>query len=172
MEIISWMLAGSLRHKDSTGAGGVIAPGDVQVMTAGRGIRHSEFNASTTEPAKLIQIWIQPSKRGLEPRYSQRRFDANARQNNWQLVVSGDDADTGAMHIHQDATLSVAELDARRSLNAAINAGRFGYLHLAFGEVNINGTRLHSGDAIEFTGPAALEIVAAKPSQLLLFDLA
>ncbi len=173
MEIISWMLDGALRHRDDTGNSGVIRPGDAQVMTAGRGIRHSEFNASTSHPAHLIQIWIEPLKRGLDPHYEQRNFPVEKRRNAWQLIATGGEPIDQAMRIHQDADVSVCDIEPGHVVGATINDGRFGYLHVARGEIDVNGqVALRAGDALEITGPADLEITGKELSELLLFDLA
>ena len=171
MEIISWMLDGGLAHRDSTGTAGVITPGDVQVMTAGSGLTHSEHNASATKPAHLIQIWIEPRAHGLEPAYDQRTFPADGRRNQWQLLAS-EQRDDGALVIQQDAVLAVAELDAGRSLPFALGAERHGYLHVARGTIEIDGTTLDAGDAITWNGATEHTAHATSDAQLLLFDLA
>ena len=170
MEIISWMLDGALEHTDSSGRRGVVKPGDVQVMTTGRGIEHSEMNASRTEAAKLIQIWIEPAERNLEPTYSQKSFPVEGRRNQWQIVV-GPDGSNGSLRIHQDAVLSVADLAEGRRLDAAIRDMRYGYLHIAFGNVRIDGQALSAGDSITWTGPGGLVVEGLEASQLLFFDL-
>lgn len=170
MEIISWMLGGALEHTDSSGQRGVIKPGDVQVMTAGRGIEHSEMNASQTEAANLIQIWIEPAERNLEPTYSQKSFPIEGRRNQWQNVVGPDGGD-GALRINQDAILSVAELAEGRRLDVAVSVRRYGYLHIAFGTVRIDKQTLHAGDSITWTGPDGFVVEGLKESQLLFFDL-
>ncbi len=171
MEIISWMLKGALEHEDNSGERGVIRPGDVQVMTAGRGIYHSEMNASQTEPAKLIQIWIEPAQRDLEPTYAQRSFPKNDRRNRWQIVVSADGRDN-SLTIHQDAILSIAELEQGRQLEIALNEKRHGYLHLAYGAVRLGENTLRAGDAITWADSRRIIVEALEESQLLLFDLA
>ena len=171
MEIISWMLDGGLAHRDSTGMDGVITPGDVQVMSAGTGITHSELNASATESAHLIQIWIQPRDAGLDPSYEQRHFSAEGRRNQWQLLVSGDAAD-GGLVIQQDAVLRVAELESGQDLPFATHASRHGYLHITRGAIVVDGTALHAGDAITWSGDQAFTASATEDAQLLFFDLA
>ena len=171
MEIITWVLEGGVAHKDSTGAGGVIRPGDLQMMTAGRGIEHSEMNASTTEPVHLLQIWIEPDERDLQPSYRQQHFVQEARKNRWQILVSPDQRD-GSMRIHQDAVLSVAEISEGASVGFSLQADRHGYVHVAYGEVAIGELRLKAGDAVTITGPASLKIEARAASQVLWFDLA
>ncbi len=171
MEIISWMLKGALEHEDSSGERGVIRPGDVQVMTAGRGLYHSEMNASQTEPANLIQIWIEPAQRDLEPTYAQRSFPKNDRRNQWQIVVSADGRDN-SLTIHQDAILSIAELEQGRRLEIALNEKRHGYLHVAYGAVRLGEKTLRAGDAITWADSRRIIVEALEESQLLLFDLA
>jgi redox-sensitive bicupin YhaK (pirin superfamily) len=171
MEILTWVLDGSLRHRDSLGNGGVLGPGELQAMTAGSGIRHSEYNASADEPVHLLQIWIVPAKRGLPSSYAQRAFPAEGRSNRWQTVASGG-GEPGMLKINADAALSVADLAAGAALDRAVPANRHGYLHVAFGKVTVNGKPLESGDAVMLDGPAALEVRAEALSQLLFFDLA
>ena len=171
MEIISWVLDGALAHRDSTGTDGVLFPGDAQVMTAGSGIRHSEMNGSTTDPAHFIQIWILPSERNVEPRYDQKTFYAAARTNAWQRIADGKARD-GALPIQQDASVSVADLDPGASLTFDVPEGRFGYLHVATGVVRVGEETLHAGDALELSDPATLEMEGVESAQLLAFDLA
>ncbi|HWB20515.1 MAG TPA: pirin family protein [Phycisphaerales bacterium] len=171
MEIITWVLDGELAHRDSTGNAGVIRPGDAQVMSAGTGIHHSEMNPSQTDRVHLLQIWLQPDVRGLQPAYAQKSFPVEGRANRWQLIASPD-ARAGSLTIHQDATLSITNLTKDAQLAAVIPQSRFGYLHVAFGEVVVNGETLRSGDAISFSGPVNHGINATADSQLLLFDLA
>ncbi len=170
MEIITWVLEGELAHADSTGTRGTIKPGDVQVMSAGRGIRHSEMNASTTHPVHLLQIWIEPATRDLDPAYAQRSFPADGRANKWQLVASPDQRD-GSLLIHQDAALHIADLDEGRQLEVDLFEGRFGYLHVATGSIRIGEHELKAGDAVSFSGPSEDRIEAIETSQVLLFDL-
>jgi redox-sensitive bicupin YhaK (pirin superfamily) len=171
MEIISWVIEGGLEHRDSTGTRGVIRPGDLQVMTAGSGIRHSEMNASTAERVHFLQIWIEPSERGVEPSYGQKSFAEDQRQGRWQLVASPDGRD-GSMRIGQDASLSIADLLSDDRIDIDLPAGRHGYLHVATGKVLMGETTLNAGDAISFDGETILSVAAVEESQLLLFDLA
>jgi redox-sensitive bicupin YhaK (pirin superfamily) len=171
MEIITWVIKGALRHGDNTGTDEEIRPGEVQAMTAGRGIRHSEINPSNTEPVHLIQIWIEPAKLNLEPSYRQKKFDHTGRANQWQVVASPDGR-AESMVIHQDATLSVAELAPGKQLNVNLDNNRHGYLHVAYGNVQVGDTTLVGGDAITFTSETSLDLVANEASQLLFFDLA
>lgn len=170
MEIITWVLDGQLAHADSTGTKGTIKPGDVQVMSAGRGIRHSEMNGSKTQPAHLLQIWIEPDTQDLDPAYDQKNFPAEHRCNGWQLIASPDARD-GSMPIHQDAAVSVADLDKDKTLDLVLNEGRYGYLHVATGSVRIGEAELKAGDAATFEGPVRYEIEADENSKLLFFDL-
>lgn len=174
MEILTWVLDGALRHGDSLDNSEVLRPGELQRMTAGRGIRHSEFNASKTEPAHLLQIWIEPSELGLEPAYGQKAFPAEDRRNQWQTLATGRPGDDSpeALSIHQDASMRVADLGKDASLTLAVESGRFVYLHVATGAVEVEGELLSAGDAAQVTGPAELSLVGRDPAQLLAFDLA
>jgi len=171
MEIITWVIKGTLRHADSTGTDGEIRPGEVQAMTAGRGIRHSEVNPSSSEAVHLLQIWIEPNQFNLAPSYSQKAFDKSGRDGKWQVLASPDHRDS-SLEIHQDAILSVAELGADGRLNVSLDERRHGYMHVAFGSIRVGETTLIGGDAITFSGPASLDIAAEDTSQLLFFDLA
>jgi len=171
MEILTWVLEGALRHRDSLGNGGLIGPGELQAMTAGSGLRHSEYNASADEPVHLLQIWIVPAKRGLPSSYAQRAFPAEGRANQWQTVASGG-GEAGILKINADAALAVADLAAGAALRRAVPASRHGYLHVALGRVAVEGKPMEGGDAVMLDGPATLDIRAEAPSQLLFFDLA
>ncbi len=171
MEILTWILEGALRHRDSLGNGGVIGPGELQAMTAGSGIRHSEYNASADAPVHLLQVWIVPAKRGLPSSYAQRAFPAAGRRDKWQTVASGG-GEGGTLKINADAAMSVADLDAGTALDRAVTANRHGYLHVAFGKVTVNGKPLDSGDAVMLDGPTEIDIRAEAASQLVFFDLA
>ena len=148
MEIITWVINGVLRHTDSTGTNGEIRPGEVQVMTAGRGIRHSEMNPSASEAVHLLQIWIEPNARNLTPSYSQRAFADDGRQGRWQNLASPDGRD-GSLQIHQDAILSVAQLSDGKHIDLSLDDNRHGYLHVAYGAVQVGETTLTSGDALD-----------------------
>jgi redox-sensitive bicupin YhaK (pirin superfamily) len=171
MEIITWVIKGTLRHTDSTGTDGEIRPGEVQAMTAGRGIRHSEINPSSNEAVHLLQIWIEPNALNLPPTYSQKAFDKSERAGKWQVLASADGRDNSLV-IHQDAIFSVAELSADKRLGVSLLGERYGYLHVVYGTVRVGDTALTGGDALTFAGPANLEIMASDDSQLLFFDLA
>lgn len=171
MEILTWVLSGTLRHRDSTGSDGELRPGELQAMTAGRGIRHSEVNDSLTESVHLLQIWIDPNERNLPPAYEQKTFPAEGRQAKWQILASPDGRDH-SMVIHQDAVLSVANLNRGESITATLAGHRYGYLHVAFGAVRIGEELLKSGDAVTFAHESPLPISAEDASQLMYFDLA
>jgi len=169
MEIITYILSGALEHKDSMGNGRVIRAGDVQYMAAGTGILHSEFNPSKEEAVHLLQIWIQPDRQGVAPRYGERSF-AKAPAGALHLVTSKTGRD-GSVAIHQDADLWLARLDPGQKVAHRLAAGRNAWVHVAEGEVTLNGKALSGGDAAAVTAEAALELAAAKASQVLLFDL-
>jgi redox-sensitive bicupin YhaK (pirin superfamily) len=171
MEILTWVLEGTLHHRDSTGGDGDLRPGELQAMTAGRGIRHSEVNDSPTEPVHLLQIWLEPDTLNLPPAYGQKKFSREGRRGRWQTLASPDGRD-GSMRIHQDAVLSVAELVDGEQVSLSINANRHAYVHVAFGTVRLEDTTLTSGDAITFGGPENFTFAASDESQLLFFDLA
>lgn len=171
MEIITWVLEGALRHTDSTGTDGELRPGEAQVMTAGRGIRHSEINPSPTNAVHFLQIWIEPNVRNLPPSYAQKMFAESARQGRWQILASPDGRE-GSLQIHQDAVVSVAEVGDGSRLDLSLGEDRYGYLHLAFGSAQIGEVKLTSGDALTIDGPASLGMTASERSQFLLFDLA
>ncbi len=170
MEIITWVISGVLRHTDSTGTKGEIRPGEVQVMTAGSGIRHSEMNPSNSEAVHLLQIWIEPDVRNLSPAYSQKAFADDGRRGRWQMLVSPDGRN-GSLRIHQNAIIRIADLDEDTRVSLSLEPNRHGYLHVAFGAVRIGATTLTSGDALTLAGRASFEIMASEKSQLLFFDL-
>jgi redox-sensitive bicupin YhaK (pirin superfamily) len=172
MEIITYVLSGALAHKDSTGKEGTaIPPGQVQVMSAGKGILHSEFNASDTEEVHLLQIWIMPGEQNTRPGYTQKAFDSAEMQNRFRLLVSQDGAD-GSLPMKQDAKLHAARLDAGQSLSYPLDSNRKYWLQTARGELDINGEKLEAGDglAMEEEG-GALHIKARAAAEVLLFDL-
>jgi redox-sensitive bicupin YhaK (pirin superfamily) len=169
MEIISYVLSGAIEHKDSMGNGRVIRAGEFQYMAAGSGVQHSEFNPSKTEPLRLLQIWIQPDEKGVKPRYAEKNF-ANAPTGKLNLVASKTGRD-GSIAIHQDAELSFAKLDAGQKVSQPLGKNRHAWIHVAEGEVEINGTKLSGGDAVGVSEENVLNISATKPSQVLLFDL-
>ncbi len=170
MEIISYVLEGELAHKDSMGNGSVIRPGDVQRMSAGSGVRHSEYNHASDRTTHFLQIWIEPDVTGIAPSYEEKRFTDADRQGRLCLIASPDGAD-GSVRIHQDARLYAARLAAGQSLAANLPAGRLGYLHLIHGRVTLDGQRLEGGDAAKIRDESRLAIGGEADSELLLFDL-
>ncbi len=171
MEIITYILDGALEHKDSMGNGSVIRPGDVQRMSAGRGVQHSEFNPSPCELVHLLQIWIEPNVVGIEPGYEEKHFDAASKRGRLRLIASNDGRD-GSVTIHQDATVYAALLDGAERASHTLAAGRKAYVHVACGKVTVNGQPLSAGDALKASGEPALVIAAGESAEILLFDLA
>jgi redox-sensitive bicupin YhaK (pirin superfamily) len=169
MEIISYVLKGALQHKDSMGNGSVIKAGEFQYMSAGSGVQHSEFNPSKTEPTRLLQIWIQPDAKSVKPRYGERKY-TSAPTGELHLVTSKTGRDN-SMAIHQDADLWHAALEPGQEVSHALAPGRHAWLHVAEGEVTVNGKTLSGGDAAAVDNESKLQVSAAKPSQVLLFDL-
>ncbi len=170
MEIISYVLSGQLQHKDSMGNGTVIRPGDVQRMSAGTGVQHSEFNPSPTAPVHFLQIWIQPEVRGIAPGYEEKHFAPEDKQGRLRLVASRDGRE-GSVTIHQDADLFASLLSPQEHVSHRIAAGRLAYVHLVKGAVRVNGIVLKTGDAAKIEAEESLEITADEDSELLLFDL-
>jgi hypothetical protein len=171
MEIITWVLSGALQHKDSLGTGSVIRAGDVQRMTAGTGILHSEFNASKTEPVHLLQIWIFPEKRGLTPSYAQTSFPATERKGQLKLVASRDGRD-GSVSFHQNASVYAAALGAGDRVTHTLANGRAAWVQVATGAVTLNGHRLNTGDGAAVTDETRLDLVGVEEGETLVFDLA
>jgi quercetin 2,3-dioxygenase len=171
MEIVTIVLSGSLAHRDSLGNGETLRPGEFQRMTAGTGIRHSEFNPSETEPVHLYQIWLLPERPGLEPSYEQRAFAAEERQNRLR-VVAARNAEEGSLTIHQDARILLATLDAGKSVEHAIAQSRHAWLQVLRGEVTVDGGSLAAGDGLAASDVETLAITADVPAEILLFDLA
>jgi redox-sensitive bicupin YhaK (pirin superfamily) len=171
MEIISYVLEGELAHKDSIGTGSVIRPGDVQLMSAGTGIAHSEFNASSSEPVHFLQIWVLPESRGLAPSYEQKSFPADARQGRLTLVGARDGRD-GSVTIHQDLDLYVASLGKGDAVTHTLRPRRKAWVQVTRGEVVVNGTAIGAGDAAALTNETAVSIGANDNAEILLFDLA
>lgn len=171
MEIVSYVLDGALAHKDSLGTGSVIKPGDVQRMSAGTGIAHSEFNASKTDPVHFLQIWFLPEKRGMAPGYEQKNFDADAKRNRLRLVASPDGRD-GSVTIRTDAALYVSLLGEGAKVSHQIAAGRGVWVQVARGSVAVGDLVLAEGDGLQVTDESGIEIVGkAADSEILLFDL-
>ncbi len=172
MEIISYVLQGALEHKDSIGNGSVIRPGDVQRMSAGTGIAHSEFNASDSEPVHFLQIWIQPEQRGIQPSYKQKNFALEEKEGKFKLVASPDGRDD-SVTIHQDANLYVATLNKGDRVTHNTDNNRSLWIQLARGSATINGQILQTGDGAAITQESELELVATTDNtEILLFDLA
>jgi len=170
MEIITYILAGALEHKDSMGNGSVIRPGDVQRMSAGRGVQHSEFNPSPSELVHLLQIWIVPNVRGIEPEYEETHFDAASKRGRLRLIASSEGRD-GSVTIHQDASVYAAMLDGAERASHALAPGRKAYVHVARGSVTVNGNALGAGDALKASGESAIVIETGDDAEILLFDL-
>jgi redox-sensitive bicupin YhaK (pirin superfamily) len=169
MEIITYILSGALQHKDSMGNGRVIRPGEVQYMSAGTGVQHSEFNPSKDEAVHFLQIWIQPDNKGVKPHYAEKSL-ANAPTGKFNLVTSKTGRD-GSIAIHQDADLWLGRLETGNSVTHKLAPGRNVWLHVAEGEVSLNGKKLAGGDAAAISQEASLDVSATKLSQVLLFDL-
>ena len=171
MEIITYVLEGALEHKDSLGTGAVIKPGEVQRMTAGTGIQHSEFNPSQTDPVHLLQIWLLPDTKGLSPSYEQRDFPLAERRGKLRLVAARDARD-GAVKVHQDVDLYAAVLDKGSRVSHALGPNRHAWVQVARGSVLLNGLTLENGDAAAVSGENEVVIEAAEDTEFLLFDLA
>ncbi len=171
MEILTWVLSGALEHRDSLGTHGIIRPGEAQVMSAGTGIRHSEFNASATEPVHFLQIWMLPKQGGLTPRYDQVAFQDAELSEGLQLIASADGAN-GSVLIHQDLKVYVARMDAGRELQVTLPPGRAGFLQVAKGSVSLNGQAMHAGDGARIEGESTLSVKATAASEILFFELA
>ncbi|MGB8436259.1 MAG: pirin family protein [Burkholderiales bacterium] len=171
MEIISYVLDGALEHKDNMGNGSVIRPGDVQRMSAGRGVMHSEFNPSDRSAVHFLQIWIEPNVRGIDPSYEERHFGAGAKRGKLALIASPDGRD-GSVTIHQDALLHAALLDDSERATHRLAAGRRAYVHVARGRVTVNGQSLEAGDALKATDTAEIVLEGGNQAEVLLFDLA
>jgi redox-sensitive bicupin YhaK (pirin superfamily) len=170
MEIISYVMKGSLEHKDSMGNATVIVPDDVQVMSAGSGVKHSEYNHSKTEEGHFLQIWITPDKQGLTPSYGQKSFKEAFVSHNFVLVASRDGRQ-GSLLIHQDADLYIGRLKSADTIKVTIKIGRHVWIQMIQGEIQVNGVTLVSGDGLAVSEETSLHITAAKSSEFLLFDL-
>jgi len=169
MEIITYILSGSLEHKDSMGNGRVIRTGEFQYMAAGTGVQHSEFNPAPDEAVHLLQIWIMPDHRGAKPAYAEKSAQ-EIPSGSWQLITSKTGRNN-SMVINQDADLWLAKLQPKQAVEHTLGAGRHAWLHVAEGEVTLNGQTLSGGDAAALDEKSTLNLVATKPSQVLLFDL-
>jgi redox-sensitive bicupin YhaK (pirin superfamily) len=171
MEIVSYVLDGALAHKDSMGNGATIVPGDVQRMSAGRGVMHSEFNAARDATTHFLQIWILPAQRGIDPGYEQKAFSADDKRGRLILVASPDGRD-GSVTLHADARLHAGLFDGEESAEVALQPGRLAYVHLARGQLDVNGQRLSAGDAALLRDEKRLELSGGQGAEVLVFDLA
>jgi len=170
MEILSYVLDGQLEHRDSMGTGAVIEPGDVQRMSAGRGVLHSEFNPSFTDPVHFLQIWIEPDATGLAPSYEQKHFPEHDKRGHLRLIASPDGAQ-GSVAIHQDARVYATLVDGDERIEHRLAPGRRGYVHVARGAVGVNGVALAAGDAAALTDESAVTLAHAAEAEALVFDL-
>jgi redox-sensitive bicupin YhaK (pirin superfamily) len=170
MEIISYVLDGELAHKDSMGNGSVLRYGDVQRMSAGTGVMHSEFNNSPDKLVHFLQIWIEPSAQGIEPGYEEKHFDVASKQGQLRLIASPDGSE-GSVRIHQDARLYASIIQAGTSIKHDLSPGRTAYVHLIRGQMNVNGQRLTTGDALKVTDEKHVAVDQGEAAEFLLFDL-
>jgi quercetin 2,3-dioxygenase len=171
MEIISYVLEGALEHKDSMGTGSIIRPGDFQRMSAGTGVRHSEFNASKTDPVHFLQIWIVPSANGIKPSYEQKTFPAEEKQGRLRVVASPDGRE-GSVTIHADAIVRAGVFSAGESSEIALVPGRHAWVHVASGNVRVNGDELHEGDGAALSLETSVRVEGVDRGEVLVFDLA
>jgi redox-sensitive bicupin YhaK (pirin superfamily) len=171
MEILTWVLSGALQHRDSLGSGSVIRPGDLQRMTAGTGIRHSEINPSDTEPVHFLQVWLLPEKTGLAPGYEQRNYPPSERRGRL-LHIAGKRGNDGAISIRQDVDVYATLLDKGESVTHQLTPGRHAWLHVATGVLTLNGQELSAGDGAAVSETDKLTLSANEPAEALLFDLA
>jgi len=170
MEIISYVLEGELSHQDSIGTGSTIRPGDVQRMSAGSGVRHSEFNASQTHRVHFLQIWIQPNVSDIPPSYEEKHFDPAEKRGRLRLIASPDGA-SGSVRIHQDARIYGGMFDAAEQATLELAKGRRAYVHVARGSVHANDVELNAGDALKLTDETAVSVSRGDRSEILVFDL-
>lgn len=170
MEIVTYVLEGALEHRDSLGNGDFIRPGDVQRMSAGTGVQHSEFNPSSAAPVHFLQIWLEPEQGGMAPSYEQKFFGHADKRGRLRLIASHDGRD-GSVTVHQDADVYASLLNSGEQVSHALAAGRLGYVHLVSGSIRVNGIALKTGDAAKIEAEQELVIAADEDSELLLFDL-
>jgi quercetin 2,3-dioxygenase len=170
MEIISYVLSGELAHKDSMGNGSVIRPGDVQRMSAGSGVRHSEFNPSSTEGVHFLQIWIKPDVAGVEPSYEEKHFSDQEKQGRLRLIASPDGA-SGSVVIHQDALIYAGRFDGAEQASFDVRPRRRAYVHLVRGQASVNGVELSAGDALKLTEAPRVSIERGRGAEVLVFDM-
>lgn len=171
MEIVSYVLDGALAHQDNMGNGTAILPGDVQRMSAGRGVMHSEFNHSKNEPTHFLQIWLLPDERGIEPGYEQKHFAVDDKRGRLRLVASRD-AREGSVRLHADAALYAGLFDREETAELALDPARKAYVHLVKGSLSVNGQALQAGDAALMSGETQLQLSAGRDAEVLVFDLA
>ena len=170
MEIITYVLEGALEHKDSMNNGSIIRPGNVQRMSAGTGVRHSEFNPSRDKGVHLLQIWIEPKITGVKPGYEEKQFGTAEKKGQLRLIASPDGRE-GSVTIHQDATVYASMLDGKDAVTHRLAPGRRAYVHVARGSLKVNGTPLDGGDGAKIVDVAAIELTDARAAEVLLFDL-
>ncbi|HNI21862.1 MAG TPA: pirin family protein [Plasticicumulans sp.] len=170
MEIFSYVLDGALEHRDTLGNGSVIRPGDVQMISAGRGIAHSEFNHSRSDEVHFLQIWIVPEVRGIAPQYQQQHFDAASKRGRLRVILSPDGRE-GSLKLHQDAVVHAGLFADDETASLAIAAGRVAYLHVARGSVQVNGVALQAGDGLKLIDAGAVNISDGQDAEVLVFDL-
>jgi quercetin 2,3-dioxygenase len=170
MEIVTYVLEGALEHRDSLGNGSVIEPGDIQYMSAGTGVTHSEFNASKTEPVHLYQIWMFPAEKGQKPTYDQKNFSEAEKRGKLRLIASTDGRD-GSVKIRQDNELYATVLGAGESVKHTLKPERHAYVQVARGSVTLNGTPLETGDGAAISAEKAVELTGVKDAEVLVFDL-
>lgn len=170
MEIFSYVLSGALEHQDSMGTGSVIRPGDVQMMSAGTGITHSEFNPSQDDPVHFLQIWIVPDRKGVAPRYQQEHFDDSEKRGKLRLIISPDGA-KGSLSVYQDARVHAGLFDGPEQATHPLPAARYAYVHVARGSIEINGVRLSAGDGARIRDERHLDFRDGHDAEVLLFDL-
>jgi redox-sensitive bicupin YhaK (pirin superfamily) len=170
MEIFSYVLEGALAHEDTLGTGSVIRPGDVQLMSAGSGVAHSEFNASSEEPVHFLQIWIVPAVSGAEPRYQQEHFTPAQKRGRLQLIIS-ETGDEGSLQVRQDAKVYAGLFDGDESASLTLGADRHAYVHVATGSLELNGHRLEAGDGVRVRQEQVLQLSNGEQAEVLVFDL-
>ena len=170
MEIVSYVLDGELAHQDSMGNGSTIRPGDVQRMSAGSGVRHSEFNPAANQGTHFLQIWIQPNQRDIEPSYEEKRFNADEKRGRLRLIVSPDRAQ-GSVLIHQDALIYAGLFDGEERATLPVAPSRWIYVHLARGELDVDGETMKAGDALQMTAASQVTVAHGRQAEVLMFDL-
>lgn len=170
MEIFTYILEGALEHKDSMGTGSIIRPGDVQMMSAGSGIEHSEFNPSKAERVHLLQIWLMPNQRSVQPRYQQVHFDAAQKRGRLRLIISPDSAD-GSLNVYQDVRVYAGLFDSNESAELRLDDNRFAYVHVARGSLEVNGERMNAGDGARVRHESKLTFSNGHNAEVLVWDL-